>query len=43
MQILKFIYQTVVELFKQVWLFPHSVTTALKQRRERFAVNVLES
>ena len=43
MHILKLICQTTVGLFKQAWLFPHSVAAALKQRRRQFALNVLEA
>jgi hypothetical protein len=37
------ICQTTVSLFKQAWLFPHSIATALKQRRRQFALNALEA
>jgi len=40
---LKFICRTTVGLFKEVWLFPHSVAVALKQRRRRFALNIIEA
>ena len=43
MHVLKLICQTAVGLFKQAWLFPQSVTVALKQRRRQFALNVLEA
>jgi hypothetical protein len=43
MPILKFICRTTVGLFKEAWLFPHSVAVALKQRRRRFALNTLEA
>ena len=43
MHLLKLIYQTTVDLFKQAWLFPHSVTVALGQRRRQFALNELEN
>ncbi len=42
MHILKLICQTAVGLFKQAWLFPHSVAIALKKRRRQFALNLLE-
>jgi hypothetical protein len=40
---LKFICRTTVGLFKEAWLFPHSVAVALEQRRRRFALNILEA
>ncbi len=43
MQVLKRICQKAVGLFKQAWLFPHSVAVGLKQRRRRFELNVLEA
>ena len=43
MHILKLICQTTAGLFKQAWLFPHSVAVALKERRRQFAVNLLEA
>jgi hypothetical protein len=43
MHALKLICQTAVGLLKQAWLFPHSVAVALKQRRRRFALDVLEA
>ena len=42
MHLLKLICQTAVNLFKQAWLFPHSVAIALKKRRRQFALNLLE-
>jgi hypothetical protein len=43
MRLLKLICQTAVALFKQVWLFPHFIAVALKQRRRQFALDVLEA
>jgi hypothetical protein len=43
MHVLTLICQTTVSLFKQAWLFPHSIATALKQRRRQFALNALEA
>ena len=43
MQILKLSYRMMVGLFKQAWLFPHSVAVALQQRRRQFALNALEA
>jgi hypothetical protein len=41
--ILKLICLTIVGLFKQAWLAPHSVADALQQRRRQFALNALEA
>jgi hypothetical protein len=43
MHILKLLYQTTFELFKQAWLLPHSVAVALDRRRRQFALNALEA
>jgi hypothetical protein len=43
MHVLKFICRTTAGLFKEAWLFPHSVAVALQQRRRRFALNTLEA
>ena len=43
MHVLKLICRTTVDLFKQVWLFPHFVAVALRQRRRQFALSVLEA
>lgn len=43
MHVLKLIYQTTKGLFKQAWMFPQSVTFALKQRRRQFALNLIEA
>jgi hypothetical protein len=43
MRALKFICRTTVGLLREAWLFPHSVALALKQRRRRFALNILEA
>jgi hypothetical protein len=43
MHVLKLICQTAVGLFKQAWLFPHSIAFALKKRRRQFALNLLEA
>jgi hypothetical protein len=32
-----------LDLFKPAWQIPHSVAVALKQRRRRFALNILEA
>ena len=43
MHFLKLFCQTTVGLFKQVWLFPHFVAAALKQRRRQFALDIIEA
>jgi hypothetical protein len=43
MQVLKLICQSIIGLFKQAWLLPHSIAVALKQRRRQFALSVLEA
>ena len=43
MYVLKLICRTTVDLFKQAWLFPHFVAVALEQRRQRFALSLLEA
>ena len=43
MHTLKFICRATVGFFKEAWLFPHSVAVALKQRRRRFALNIIEA
>jgi hypothetical protein len=40
---LKLICLYVVGLAKQVWLFPQSIATALKQKRQRISVNEFEA
>jgi hypothetical protein len=42
MQALKLLFQTAANLLKQVWLLPHSAAVALRQRRRRSALNLLE-
>ena len=43
MRIINLICQATINLFKQVWLLPHSVAVALEQRRRQFALNLLEA
>ena len=43
MHVLKFICQTMVGFFKQVWFFPHSVAVARTQRRRQFALDEIEA
>jgi hypothetical protein len=43
MHLLKLIYLTVADLFKQARLLPRSVAMALSQRRRQFALNTLEA
>jgi hypothetical protein len=43
MHVLKLICRRTVGLFKQAWLFAYSMAVAVKHRRRRLAVNVLEA
>jgi hypothetical protein len=43
MYILKLIYLTTIQLVKQVWSFPQSVTNAVQQRRQLAVRNELEA
>ena len=43
MHVLKLICQMTAGLFKQAWLFPHTVALAHRQRRRQFALNVIEA
>ena len=43
MRLLKIICHTTVGLFKQACLLPFSIAVALKQRRRRLALHVLEA
>ena len=43
MRVLKLICQMTAGFFKQVWLFPHFLALASKQRRRQFALNELEA
>jgi hypothetical protein len=43
MHTLKFICRATVGFFKEAWLLPQSVAVALKQRRRRFALNIIEA
>jgi hypothetical protein len=40
---LKFIWLTIVQFAKQVWLLPQSITMAIKQKRQWMARNKLEA
>ena len=43
MHVLKLIYQTTTGLFKQAWMFPHSVAVARQHRRRQFALDLIET
>jgi hypothetical protein len=43
MHVLKLLWQTIVNLFKQACQLPHAVAVALKQRRRQFALNAIEA
>jgi len=43
MYLLKFICMTIIQLIKQVWLFPQTVANAVTQRREQAVRNELEA
>ena len=43
MHTLKLIRLTIIQLLKQAWLLPQSVTIAVKQRRRQIVLNELEA
>ena len=43
MYILKLIGMTIIQMIKQVWLLPQSITDAVKQRRQQAVRNELEA
>ncbi len=43
MQMLKSIFQAIVGLIKQLWRLPDLAAAAMKQKRRRFAVDLLEA
>ena len=43
MNILKFIFLTIVKAVKQIWLLPQTVSLAIQQRREQFARQQFET
>ncbi len=43
MKVLKLICLTIIQLIKQFWLFPQTVTNAVKQRRQQMVRNELEA
>ena len=43
MNILKLICLTIIQLIRQVWLLPLTVTNAVKQRRQQVVRNELEA
>jgi len=42
MHTLKLICSSIIQLVKQVWSFPKSVTTAIKQKRQQIVRNEIE-
>jgi hypothetical protein len=42
MNILKLIFLTVMQLAKQVWLFPQTIAHAVEQRRQKIVLEALE-
>jgi hypothetical protein len=42
MHALKLICLTIIQLVKQAWLLPQSVTMAVKQRRRQLVLNEIE-
>jgi hypothetical protein len=43
MYIIKFIFLTIVNMVKQAWLLPKTVSVALQQRRQQFAREQFET
>ncbi|HWX19705.1 MAG TPA: hypothetical protein VN578_07345 [Candidatus Binatia bacterium] len=43
MHVIKLIFLTIFNLFKQVWLLPHTVARALLQRRRQLARREIET
>ena len=43
MYLLKFMCMTIIQLMKQVWLFPQTVANASKHRRRQTVRNELEA
>jgi len=43
MYVLKLIGMTIIQLIRQVWLLPQTVTNAVKQRRQQAVRNELEA
>jgi len=43
MYVLKLICMTIIQLIRQVWLLPQTVTNAVKQRRQQAVRNELEA
>ncbi len=40
---IKSIFQNAARLFKQAWLLPRTISLGLQQRRDQFALDVLEA
>lgn len=43
MYIVKLIGMTIIQMIRQVWLLPQSITDAVKQRRQQAVRNELEA
>jgi len=43
MNILKLICLTIIQLIRQIWLFPQTVASVIKQRRQQAVRNELEA
>ena len=43
MYVLKLVYLTILQLFKQVWALPESVAVATRQRRRQAVLNEREA
>lgn len=43
MNLLKLICLTFIQLFRQAWLLPKTISDAIKQRQQRIIVNELEN
>lgn len=43
MRLIKLVYLTIVQLVKQVWMFPRSFSQAIKQKRQRKVLKELEA
>ena len=43
MYIIKFLFLTIVNAVKQIWLLPQTVSLALRQRRRQFARQQFET
>jgi hypothetical protein len=39
MKILKIVYLTIIQIFRQVWLLPQTIAFALRQKRRQTSLN----